>query len=319
MIGYDSDPLRWFYICPVGWFLDNQNSEDFERSIRRFKKLNHVFIAFYRKIHANKLCFISENIDEIRFNLTQQCNLRCEYCYIDFKNKTIDIPTANNISSFFLEQEWEDKYISFFGGEPLLEFPRMKKIVEYANLLGNKLGKKVHYQIATNFTIMTDEIIDFLRENNFTLHISINGGNKKNNILRDNSSEKLFHNIKEFLSEKEKKEVCVLYAFGPTDVIDISENIKLLIDQWFQYFNFELIFWKKYNWTPAQVEMAVKIIDEISKKKQAVKIKNLEQKKRFLDINTDGNCAENSLEFFGANIHMQAKNHFDTLLQKMSF
>jgi sulfatase maturation enzyme AslB (radical SAM superfamily) len=70
--------------------LDNE-TKDLKASVQTFKKLNHVFIDFYKKIHSHHLSFFSENIEEIRFNLTQQCNIRCKYCYVDFKNKVLDL------------------------------------------------------------------------------------------------------------------------------------------------------------------------------------------------------------------------------------
>jgi uncharacterized protein len=64
--------------------------------------------------------------------LTHQCNLRCNYCYESIKNnQTISIDVAKNIICKYLNsEEYDEIEIDFFGGEPFLEFQKMKEICE---------------------------------------------------------------------------------------------------------------------------------------------------------------------------------------------
>jgi sulfatase maturation enzyme AslB (radical SAM superfamily) len=79
--------------------------------------LNQVFISFFRDIQKIKghINFLTENIEEIRFNITAQCNIRCEYCYVDFQNRTLDKQKAKNIIDFYIAQPGDKKIVSFFG------------------------------------------------------------------------------------------------------------------------------------------------------------------------------------------------------------
>lgn len=316
VIDFENDPMKWFYICPVGWYLDNE-SNNIDLSIEQFKKLNHVFIRFYKNIHKHHLTFFSDDIEEIRFNLTEQCNLRCEYCYVDFKNKVLDIAVAKNIVDFFLMQDWGEKNFAFFGGEPLLEYKRLVEIVEYISKQSKEKWKKVQYSIATNFTIVNNEIADFLKEHDFNIHISFNGAKKTNDTLRDMSSDLVLKNIEKYFTLSEKAKICILFAFGPQEVSDIYTNLKYLIWNGFREFNLELIFWKKYNWQPNHVEQAMAHVTNIYQEFPEITLHNLEEKNKFLDINTDGKSSENSLEFFSQSIDMRAKNYFDELLKKI--
>ena len=61
---------------------------------------------------------------------TYECNLRCKYCYESNKHegsfnvsKTIEILTTE-----FEQQQFDEFRISFYGGEPFLEFPKIKEI-----------------------------------------------------------------------------------------------------------------------------------------------------------------------------------------------
>jgi sulfatase maturation enzyme AslB (radical SAM superfamily) len=61
----------------------------------------------------------------------------------------------------------------FQGGEPLLNFEVIKHIVAYAE--ENKGSHEISYNVVTNLTILTDEILDFLVEHKFGISTSIDG------------------------------------------------------------------------------------------------------------------------------------------------
>jgi len=63
--------------------------------------------------------------------------------------------------------------VSFFGGEPLLVFPRIKEIIHAIYSL--KREESLSFHMTTNATLMTESIIQFLADNNFSLIISLDG------------------------------------------------------------------------------------------------------------------------------------------------
>lgn len=69
--------------------------------------------------------------------------------------------------------------MSWWGGEPLLEFDILKETKCYFESLNwASLGIKKSsflYSITTNLTVLTDEILDFVVENNITLMVSLDG------------------------------------------------------------------------------------------------------------------------------------------------
>jgi len=65
--------------------------------------------------------------------------------------------------------------IIFFGGEPLMNFEVIRKVVEYSQDMGRKLNKRVSYSMTTNATLLTEEIVDFIQRYGFGLKISIDG------------------------------------------------------------------------------------------------------------------------------------------------
>ena len=91
--------------------------------------------------------------------------------------------------------------IIFFGGEPLLNYNLIKDVVTYAQDLIFKKNKQVGFTMSTNGTIISSEIIKFLKEYDFAIQISLDGPKKihdKNRYYANGkgSFEKVFQNIR---------------------------------------------------------------------------------------------------------------------------
>lgn len=134
---------------------------------------------------------------QLILNVTEDCNMRCKYCVYSgnytnnrvHKKVYMSEAVAEKAITKYLERfKKMRKYdissrpiISFFGGEPLLNFELMKKTIEYVkyNYDGN-----VIYTVTTNGTLLSKQIADFLVENDFDLTVSVNGDKKENDRLR---------------------------------------------------------------------------------------------------------------------------------------
>ena len=79
-------------------------------------------------------------IQTLVMNLTNQCNLSCQYCYEfgadkvatpEGKPKFMDVATAKTSVDFLLSQSGDRRniHITFFGGETLMNFPLLKEVV----------------------------------------------------------------------------------------------------------------------------------------------------------------------------------------------
>ncbi|MCL2312519.1 MAG: radical SAM peptide maturase, partial [Firmicutes bacterium] len=87
--------------------------------------------------------------------------------------------------------------ISFYGGEPLVNFELVKKIVDYVKTLSDT-GRSFRFSMTTN-ALLLKEYMDFLSENRFSLLISIDGDREGHSYRMDrtgkNSFDKVFANI----------------------------------------------------------------------------------------------------------------------------
>ncbi|MFA6705070.1 MAG: radical SAM peptide maturase, partial [Bacteroidales bacterium] len=87
--------------------------------------------------------------------------------------------SSNNQSGRF------NVYISFYGGEPLLNMCFVKKVIDYIEQI-NSYNRYFTFSMTTN-AVLLDKYIDYLVEKDFNLLISLDG-DKSNNQYRVNKA-----------------------------------------------------------------------------------------------------------------------------------
>lgn len=123
---------------------------------------------------------LNNNLRQMVLNVTESCNLRCRYCLYSgsyhyerqHSSRKMSFIAAKKAVDFFIEHsKWSGRRsIAFYGGESLVNYPLIKKIIEYS-----KEKKNIKFYLTTNGTLLNEEIIKFFIENNVTLSISLDG------------------------------------------------------------------------------------------------------------------------------------------------
>lgn len=114
------------------------------------------------------------------FVVTLRCEHSCPYCQVSRQTEDTDAfdmsrETADRALDLVFRSPSPAIKIEFQGGESLLNFPLIRHIVERAT--DRNLTEKRHLQfvIATNLAIVTDEMLQFCRENGVHLSTSLDG------------------------------------------------------------------------------------------------------------------------------------------------
>ena len=72
--------------------------------------------------------------------LTEDCNLRCSYCFVNKSPRRMSSDTARKAVEFYLDRNISGaEYsinITFFGGEPFLELDRMEEVIAWVASIG---------------------------------------------------------------------------------------------------------------------------------------------------------------------------------------
>lgn len=159
------------------------------KEIRRAQ--SRGFLNFVTNSVANKHQWethrelLNRHLKGLTLLVTTECNLACSYCIYGghyVKHSALDkkrmSPSVMKASMDFLAKhsvESEEIQIDFFGGEPLLAFQTIRNGVKYLQSIIPTKKIQLVFTIATNGTIMTQEIIDFLVGNGVFIQFSIDG------------------------------------------------------------------------------------------------------------------------------------------------
>jgi len=124
-------------------------------------------------------------------HVAHDCNMICTYCFgeqgtfagskclmsIEVGMKAIDHLIANSGSRRNLE-------IDFFGGEPLMNFEVVKKLVDYGRQQEKIFNKNIRFTITTNGLLLDDEKINYINQTMDNVILSIDGRPEVNNKMR---------------------------------------------------------------------------------------------------------------------------------------
>ena len=159
---------------------------------------------------------LNNKVENVTLEVTEKCNLRCKYCiynpshpeFREFGHKNMSWDVAKKAIDFLKEhsKDSENIHIGFYGGEPLMNYSLIKKVVKYANEL---FSGNITFAMTTNAILVNEEIADFLMENDIDLIVSLDGPedlHDSNRVLIDGkgSYEKTVKGLK-LLFEAEKK------------------------------------------------------------------------------------------------------------------
>ena len=147
----------------------------------------HIFVVTLRCEHSCPYCQVSrQSTDRSRFDMSDEV-----------AERALDIAFESHSARIKIE---------FQGGEPLLNFPLIKKIVASANERSASSKKAVDFVIASNLALLSDEILAFCKANNILLSTSLDGPadlHNKNRPRPGGNSYELavagIHRAKEFL------------------------------------------------------------------------------------------------------------------------
>ena len=112
--------------------------------------------------------------------LTKECNQKCIYCQASASN--------NSMNNQYMSEEIAERAIDiafqspsrnltfeFQGGEPLLNFPVLKHIVEYVNAKNINIQRNISFNLVSNVTILEKHMLEYLVSNNVNICTSLDG------------------------------------------------------------------------------------------------------------------------------------------------
>ena len=200
-------------------FLTEKEFKDFLAN--NLKKDKEPYLSLKKKNFVKNELNLTELIEKYRsknaflFNgpslhiivVTLRCNHKCVYCHAsaqDMSRKDLDMnkETARQTVDKIFETTSHFIAIEFQGGEPLVNWPIVKFIIEYSQkknkILRQSSGQEKDLQIrlVSNFDLMTEEKFKYLLNKKVSLCVSLDGPEKLHNKNRPIRSSKNNNNYK---------------------------------------------------------------------------------------------------------------------------
>lgn len=145
--------------------------------------------------------------------VTLRCNYNCIYCQANSRNlksQGFDMTkkTAKSVVNAIFQSPNPTITIEFQGGEPLVNWPIIKFIVEEAEKKNIEKKKKLHISLVSNLSLMDEEKYEYITKHRISVCTSLDGPEKLHNLNRPyvpgNSYQSTTSWIKKF-REREKK------------------------------------------------------------------------------------------------------------------
>lgn len=114
------------------------------------------------------------------FVVTLRCDYTCKYCQVSRQTDDqvafdMSEETADRAVDFVFKSPSRAVKIEFQGGESLLNFPIIERIVLRAEELNKLERRDLAFVIATNLTPLTDDILSFCRTHRIYISTSLDG------------------------------------------------------------------------------------------------------------------------------------------------
>ena len=166
--------------------------------------------------------------------LTSRCNLSCRYCYQSaHRPGSMSWPTLRAAVDFALGTRRPAVDLTFYGGEPLLEFPLLKRALEYAEA-NRRNDTRLRCWATTNGTLMTDEVSDFLDEHNVKVRLSFDGIEQAQDVRAAGSFaylDRLLDSLREEHPRFFRNHVQVSVTVPPTSVTFLADSVDYLVSK----------------------------------------------------------------------------------------
>lgn len=228
------------------------SKQDLKESYDELMDLKNNSQLFVEGDYIDDLSILDEDvIKAMCLHVSHDCNLRCTYCFAsqgDFggDRELMSEEVGKKALDFLLEKSGKRKNleVDFFGGEPLMNFEVVKKLVEYGNAQAEKKGKYFRFTITTNGLALNDDIINYINENMHNVVLSLDGRreiNDKNRPLINGkgSYEYIVPKFQKLIEKRTKDKYYYVRGTFTRDNLDFSKDVKHYKDLGFELTSIE--------------------------------------------------------------------------------
>jgi sulfatase maturation enzyme AslB (radical SAM superfamily) len=215
---------------------------------------------------AGPASFRTRSLRSFEVVLTTACNLSCSYCFENARtNSRLNWPTLRAALDLLLQSEKQEVSLTFYGGEPLLEFPLIERAICYVE--AEKAPDKVlDFHIITNGLLLDRETVSFLARHKVETQISFDGTEAAQDLRAPGTFDRLDRLLVR-LRETEIhffNELCsVAITVSSHNVAHLAESFAYFLDRGVRTIAISPLVTHDPGWRPDLIEIAVEQIAAI--------------------------------------------------------
>ncbi len=189
-------------------------------------------------------------IKALCLHVAHTCNLNCSYCFASQgkfhgERALMSYEVGKRALDFLIENSGTRKNleVDFFGGEPLMNWDVVKKLVAYARSIEKEKGKNFRFTLTTNGMLIDDDVIDFANKEMSNVVLSLDGRKEIHDRLRvdyhgNGSWERIVPKFKKLVDARGGKNYYIRGTFTHANP-DFMNDINVMLDLGFTELSLE--------------------------------------------------------------------------------
>ncbi len=183
-------------------------------------------------------------------HVAHTCNLNCEYCFASQgkyhgDRALMSFEVGKRALDFLIENSGNRRNleVDFFGGEPLMNWDVVKKLVLYARSIEKEKGKNFRFTLTTNGMLIDDDVIEFSNREMHNVVLSLDGRKEIHDATRvdyngKGSFDTIVPKFQKFVKERGDKEYYMRGTFTHKNP-DFLKDIEVMLDLGFDKISME--------------------------------------------------------------------------------
>ena len=255
------------------------STEDIKEGIEEILELRAAQVLFTDDVYE---CYVDDFqnretvVKALCLNVAHDCNLRCKYCFADEgeyhgRRALMSEEVGKAALDFLVKNSGGRKNleVDFFGGEPLMNWGVVKKLVEYGRSIEKECNKNFRFTLTTNGTLLNDEILEFVNKEMGNIVLSIDGRKEVNDAMRPRAGgqgcyDDIVPKYQKVAESRHQLRYFVRGTFTHAN-LDFSEDVKHLAELGFKQISVEPVVASPEDWYAFKDEDIPIICEEYDK------------------------------------------------------
>lgn len=275
------DYYKTYTLDEIIKLLENKyDDKDIMEAYEEISLLENEGILYSEGVSIQDIRYNEDNvIKALCLHVAHDCNLRCNYCFAsqgDFKGdrSLMSLEVGKKALEFLVKHSGSRRNleVDFFGGEPLMNFEIIKKLVMYGKDLEKNYNKHFRFTITTNGVLLDEDNMKFINEYMDNVVLSLDGRKRINDNMRrtitdEGSYDIILPKFQKMVAKRGDKDYYVRGTFTSYN-LDFSNDVLHFYDKGFKKISIEPVVTspdKDYGIKEEHIDTILKEYEKFSK------------------------------------------------------